>query len=138
MLNPFTELIVKISDTPKDIWDIKDGPVGTLMFPLFAGIFSYLLVMVFKSYRTTDNKPQKRFILLLALGTLIWILIGYGAVLFISHSSAFYQFISYLGIALMAVIYFVAIMNYQSDKVHELNLNLERKVEDRTQELKQM
>ena len=59
MLNPFTELIVKISDTPKDIWDIKDGPVGILMFPLFAGIFSYLLVMGFKSYRTTDNKPQK-------------------------------------------------------------------------------
>jgi len=32
----------------------------------------------------------------------------------------------------------VAIVNYQSDKVHELNLNLEQKVDDRTRELKQM
>jgi C4-dicarboxylate-specific signal transduction histidine kinase len=38
---------------------------------------------------------------------------------------------------MMAVFFFVAIINYQSDKVHELNLNLERKVEDRTQELEQ-
>jgi len=38
---------------------------------------------------------------------------------------------------MMAIFYFVAIVNYQSDKVNELNLNLERKVEDRTQELNQ-
>jgi signal transduction histidine kinase len=37
----------------------------------------------------------------------------------------------------MALFYFVAIVNYQSDQVHELNINLERKVEDRTQELNQ-
>ncbi len=37
----------------------------------------------------------------------------------------------------MAVIFFVAIVNYQSDRVNELNLNLERKVEDRTRHLKE-
>jgi len=126
LLNPFTELIFRISDTPKDIWDIEDGSITILLFLFFAGIFIYLLAMVFKSYRTTDNKPQKRFILLLALGTLIWILIGYGAILFIAHSGALYQFINYLGTSLMAIFYFVAIVNYQSDKVHELNLNLEQ------------
>lgn len=136
-LTPFTELIVKISDTPEDIWDIQEGTLGIVLYPLFAGIFFYLLVMVFKSYRMTDNKPQKRFILLLALSTAVWILIGYGAVLLISNTSALYQFISYLGIALMAVFYFVAIVNYQSDKVHELNLNLERKVRERTRELEE-
>jgi signal transduction histidine kinase len=41
-----------------------------------------------------------------------------------------------MGTGMMAVFYFVAIVNHQSDKVHELNLNLERKVEDRTQELR--
>ena len=137
VLSPFTELIIKISDTPEDIWDIKEGPLSLVLYPLFAGIFFYLLVMVFKSYRMTDNKPQKRFILLLALSTVVWILIGYGAVLFISHTSALYQFISYLGIALMAVFYFVAIVNYQSDKVHEMNLNLERRVKERTRELEE-
>lgn len=137
MLNPFTELLTKIPDTPKDILDIEEGPVGKLLYPLFAGIFFYLLTMVFKSYRTTDNKPQKRFILMLALSTAVWILIGYGAVLFISNTGALYQFISYLGIALMAVFLFVAIVNYQSDKVHEMNLNLERRVKERTRELEE-
>jgi hypothetical protein len=37
----------------------------------------------------------------------------------------------------MAIFYFVAIVNYQSDKEHELNLGLERRVEDRTRQLKQ-
>jgi len=45
--------------------------------------------------------------------------------------------VSYLGTALMAIFYFVAIVNFQSDQVHELNISLERKVEDRTLELKQ-
>lgn len=138
LLTPFTELIYKISDTPKDIWDIEDGSITILLLLFFAGIFIYLLAMVFKSYRTTDNKPQKRFILLLALGTLIMVLIGYGTILFISHSGALYQFLNYIGIALMAIFFFVAIMNYQSDKLYELNLNLEQKVDDRTRELKQM
>jgi signal transduction histidine kinase len=35
----------------------------------------------------------------------------------------------------MAVLYFVAIVNYQSDRIHELNLNLEQKVYARTKEL---
>lgn len=137
ILNPFTELIVKIGDTPKEVWDYEDGPVATALFPIFAGIFIYLLTMVIKSYRMADNKPHKRFILLLALGAVAWILIGYSAVLFIPTASALYQFISYLGIVMMAVIFFVAIVNYQSDKVHDLNINLERKVADRTRELKQ-
>ena len=33
--------------------------------------------------------------------------------------------------------FFVAIVNFQSDKVHELNLNLERKVEERTRHLRE-
>ena len=37
----------------------------------------------------------------------------------------------------MAVFFFVAIVNYQSDKVHELNLNLERKVAERTRNLRE-
>ncbi len=137
LLVQFTDLLINLSETPEYIWETEFGPVGNLMFPLFAVIFFYLFVMVFKGYRMTENKPQKRFILLLAVGTIVWILLGYvGAILF-TASSEVYSFINYLGTALMAVFFFVAIVNYQSDKVHELNLNLERKVEDRTQELEQ-
>ena len=132
----FTNLLIRVSETPKDIWDVEFGPVGIFMLPLFAGIFFYLYVMAFKGYRSTDNKPQKRFILLLAGGTAVWVLLGYGGALLFPMTSEAWNSISYLGTAIMAIFFFVALVNYQSDKVHELNLNLERKVEDRTLELK--
>jgi hypothetical protein len=92
----FTDLLFNLSETPEYIWDTEFGPVGNLMFLLFAVIFFYLFVMVFKSYRLTENKPQKRFILLLSAGTLAWILSGYvGAILF-SPSSEVYSLINYL------------------------------------------
>ncbi len=137
MLATFTNLLIKISETPNDINDIEFGPVGNLMYPLFAGIFFYLFSMVFKGYRMSDDKPRKRFILLLALGTLVFVLSGYGAALFFSPTSDESQSIGYLGTAMMAIFYFVAIVNYQSDKVHELNLNLERKVDERTRHLEE-
>jgi signal transduction histidine kinase len=137
LLGVFTNLLIKIPETPIDVWDYELGPVGALLFILFIGIFFYLLVMVVKSYRMTDNQPHKRFILLLTLGTGVWIMTGYIEVFDFSLSSEGLHSINYIGTAMMAVFYFVAIVNYQSDKVHELNLNLERKVEDRTLELKQ-
>jgi signal transduction histidine kinase len=137
LLAQFTSLILDISDTPENIWDVEYGPIGSFMFPLWAGIFIYLFVMAFKSYRTSAKIPQKRFILLLIIGTLMWLLFGYVGALIFPISSEVWNSISYLGTAIMAIFFFVAILNYQSDKVHELNLNLERKVEDRTQELKQ-
>jgi signal transduction histidine kinase len=137
LLAQFTNLLIKVSDTPEHIWDTEFGPIGLFLFPLFAGIFFYLFFMAFKGYRMTDNEPQKRFILLLAIGTIVWILLGYAGAFLFKPSSEVYTFLNYLGTALMATFFFVAIVNYQSDKVYELNLNLERKVEDRTQELKQ-
>ncbi len=136
LLSLFTNLLIRISETPEDIWDLEFGPVGKFMFPLYAGIFFYLFVMVFKGYRITDNKPQKRFILLLAVGTGMWILFGYSGAALFPVSSQVWNSISYLGTVMMAIFFFVAIVNFQSDKVHELNLNLEHKVDDRTQELK--
>jgi signal transduction histidine kinase len=136
-LSQFTELIINIADNPEHIWDVEFGSIGEFLFTLFAGIFFYLFVMVFKGHRMAENEPQKRFILLLAVGTIVWLLFGYvGALVFPTSSEAWHS-INYLGTTMMATFYFVAIVNHQSDKVHELNLNLERKVEDRTQELKQ-
>jgi hypothetical protein len=93
--------------------------------------------MAFKGSRITDNKPQKHFILLLTVGTAMWILFGYASALIFPISSQALNSTNYLGTALMAIFYFVAIVNYQSDQVHELNIILERKVEDRTQEIRQ-
>jgi len=135
LLSQFTNLVLDISDKPQHIYDVEFGPIGSFMFPLFAIIFIYLFTMAFKSYRTTENKPQKRFILLLTVGTLMWLLFGYTGALIFPVESQVWSSISYFGTGMMAVFYFVAIVNYQSDKVHELNLNLERKVEERTQEL---
>ncbi len=137
LLAQFTNLLIRVSEAPEDIWDLEFGPVGNFVFPFFAVIFIYLFTMAFKGYRIADNKPQKRFILLLGAGTAVWVLFGYGGALLFPISSQVWNSISYLGTALMAMFFFVAIVNHQSDKVHELNLNLERKVEDRTQQLNQ-
>jgi signal transduction histidine kinase len=133
----FTELVIDIADEPEHIWDIRFGTIGQYLFGAFSVIFVYLFAMAFKAYRMTDNEPQKKFIFLLSVGTLVWLLFGYiGAFVFPTESQPWHA-TSYIGTTLMAIFYFVAIINYQSDKVYELNVNLERKVEDRTQELKE-
>ncbi len=133
---PFTQLLIKIPETPQNVWDYEPGPIIPVLYILFVGIFFYLSVMVFKSFRMTDNKPHKRFILFLGLGVGIWVLSGYTEILMPSLSNESSLSITYVGTAMMAIFHFFAIVNYQSDKVHELNLNLERKVENRTHELK--
>lgn len=137
LLGQFTDLMLKIPDEPEHIWDMGFGPLGQLMFPIFTLIFAYLFTMAYKSYKAADNRSQKRFILLLSVGTLMWLLLGYSGAIVLPISSEDWQFVSYIGTAIMAIFFFVAIVNYQSDKVYELNLSLEQKVKDRTRALKQ-
>lgn len=132
MLAQFTDLLIKASENPQHIGDVAFGVIGNFMFPLYACIFVYLFSMAFKSYRVTVDVPQKRFILLLAVGTLVWLLFGYVGALIFPTTNDEWQAITYVGTGLMAVSYFVAIVNYQSDKVYEMNVTLEQKVEDRT------
>ena len=135
LLAQFTDLILKLPPEPEHFWDIESGPIEKFMFPLFGVVFVYLFAMAFKSYKDTADKPRKRFIFIVSIGTLVWVLFGYtGAVIFSANSEMWTAF-NYLGTATMAVFFFLAIINFQSDKVHELNLNLERKVEKRTREL---
>lgn len=137
LLSVFTQLMVRVPQTPENMWDLELGAVGRLMFALYAVIFFYLFAMAFKAYRTTENRPEKHFVLLLTVGTLLWLLFGYGGALFFSPSSEAWHSTSYLGTSVMAIFFFVAIVNHQSDKVHELNLNLERKVDERTRHLRE-
>ena len=137
ILAQFTQLLIRASEAPEHIWDTEFGPVGLVVYPLFTVIFVYLFTMAFKSYKTSGDGPQKRFILLLSMGTLIWLLIGYGGAVFATPAREIYWPITYFGITTMVVFYFVAIVNYQSDQVHELNLNLERKVDERTRHLRE-
>lgn len=136
LLSVFTQLMVRVPQALENMWDMELGSVGQLMFPLFAIIFVYLFAMAFKAYRTTENSPEKRFILLLTVGTLLWLVFGYGGALIFPPSSEAWHSTSYLGTGVMAIFFFVAIVNHQSDKVHELNLSLERKVDERTRHLR--
>ncbi len=137
VLSQLTELVIKISDNPQHIWDVEFGQVGESLFTLFGFIFIYLFAMAVKSFKTAKEKSQKRFIILISAGTLVWLLFGYiGAAIFPAEN-VMWQGTNYLGTALMAVFFFVAILNHQIEKVYELNINLEHKVDDRTRELQQ-
>lgn len=137
LLSLFTQLLITVPDSPGHIWDLELGSVGQLMFPLFAVIFVYLFAMAFKAWRNAQNDPDRHFILLLAFGTLLWLLFGYGGALFFSPSSEAWHSTSYIGTSVMAIFFFVAIVHHQSDKVHELNVSLERKVDERTRHLRE-
>nr|HQV31906.1 hypothetical protein [Calditrichia bacterium] len=133
----FTDLLLEIPENPKNIWDVGFGIMGVLAFPFFGVMFIFLFAMAIKSYRTTADQPRRRFIVLLAIGTICWLISGYvGALAFPSSPEAFNS-ATYIGTAFMATFFFVALINYQYDKVFELNQNLERKVVDRTRELKE-
>lgn len=132
-----TDLVIDVPDTPRDIWDIQFGPVGLSFFPVFALIFLYLFTMSFKSIRASVDRPHRRFVLIITVGTIVWIGIGYGGAVLMPISGEAWQAVSYTGTALMAVVYFVALVHYESDKLYELNLDLERKVEERTLHLQQ-
>ena len=137
LLALFTQLIIRVPETPHNMWDLEFGPVGRLMFPIFAVIFLYMFAMAFKAYRITEVEREKRFILLLSVGTVLWLLFGYGGALLFPPTSEAWHSSSYLGTGVMAIFFFVAIVNHQSDKVHELNLNLEHKVDERTRHLRE-
>ncbi|MFC1585935.1 ATP-binding protein [Fibrobacterota bacterium] len=134
-LSAFTQLMIKVPEAPKDIWDMEMGLYGNMLMTSFAFIFIYMLVMVFKSYRRDGDKPRRRFILMLAFGTLVWVLSGYTGIVFISPTGLVSSSFNYIGTALMAVIYFVAIVNYQAEKERELNINLKGKVQQLQKEI---
>lgn len=135
VLSQFTDLIIAPSANPEGSWDIEFNTLGRIIFPLFALIFLYLIALAWQGYRRAESLPQRRFIRLIVIGALLWIGINYtGALIFPSSSDSLEAF-SYLGTSVMAVFFFVAIIHYQSDKVHELNVHLENKVADRTREL---
>ncbi|MBZ0263150.1 hypothetical protein K8I28_00655 [bacterium] len=136
-LAQFTNLIQKFSNNSENVWDSESGALGIFMLPLFAVIFTYLFTVAVRAYKTTENLPQKRFILLLTIGTAIWLVTGYIGAAILPTRSLIWQALIYSGTTLMAIFYFVAILNYQSDKVSELNKNLENKVVERTRHLKE-
>lgn len=132
-----TDFIISVPENPENVWDVDFGAFGMLMFPVFGLIFIYIFTMAFKAWRDATDPPRRRFILLLSVGTLAWIFFGYvGSFLFPSYSVVWMS-VTYTGMATMSIFYFVAIVNYQSDKVYDLNLHLERKVEERTRHLEE-
>jgi signal transduction histidine kinase len=132
-----TELFFIVPDVPDDLWDFEEGVLIKYLFIIFLGIFLYLAALAYKSYKSAQERPRKRFILLVSWGTFIWICSGYFIAILLQDSHVVLYSVNYLGTAIMAIFFFVAILNYQSDKVYELNINLERKVEERTRHLKE-
>ncbi|MCB2212862.1 hypothetical protein KQI52_12190 [bacterium] len=137
LISIFTDWLIAIPENPQNIWDHTSGPFTYVVFISFAYTSVYMLTLAYRAYRDSDNRPDKRFIQLVSLGTVVWILLGLSSSMITPASSILGMSITYFGSSVMAVFYFIAIVNYQSDKVHELNVGLERKVEERTRHLEE-
>lgn len=136
LLSVFTSFLVRVPASPEHMWDLELGPLGKAMFPLYSVLFVYLFAMAYKAQKAAQESSERHFILLLAAGTALWLIFGYGGALLFPPSSEAWHSTTYIGTSVMAVFFFVAIVHHQSDKLYELNLGLERKVEERTRDLR--
>ncbi len=137
LMSIFTDWLIALPEHPQNIWDHEAGPFTYAIFPLFAMTSFYMLMLAYRAYRDSENRPDKRFIQLVSVGTVLWIVVGLTSSALTTPSSIVGLSLTYFGSSVMAVFYFIAIVNYQSDKVHELNVGLERKVEERTRHLEE-
>lgn len=135
ILSLYTDTIILIPENPKHIGDFQIGMIGKQLFTLSVLIFLYLFSMVYHGYKSSADKPSKQFILLIASGIFFWSLSAmYWAYTF-QGISEIPMAINYTATSIMAVIFFIAIVNYQSGRLIHLNLNLENIVTQRTSEL---
>lgn len=93
--------------------------------------------MLFKAYKNAKDKTKRVKIL--------YNLIGFSSLYFLAGILRIYlpyfgiqtYSLSFITLTMSTFIFYLAILRYQFSKIEELNLNLEKKVEARTRELRQ-
>ena len=119
---------------------IQQVKVGPLMLVVeVIGTLNLLLMffLLLRAFRASEPGPLRTFLRLNAAG-LVWIyVLGFGATgvtTLLGYDGRPFLFVGY---AVGAVLFFVAVLRYQYHRIHELNQGLERTVERRTRHLKE-
>ncbi len=130
-------LISSVQRLPSGRFDIEFGPLIYLVAVLIIMALVKIITLLSAAYRSSDSLPFKKFLKLNIIGfASIYTPAGFMMVILpiFGMQTQIYTFIAF---PIAVIIFYIAIVRYQFDRVEELNLNLERKVDERTYELRQ-
>ncbi|MBN2008007.1 GHKL domain-containing protein [candidate division KSB1 bacterium] len=113
---------------------------GFLFLPAGIGLSAITIsaiLMLFNAYKTTEDKSWRE--------NMLYNLFGFSSLYFLAGIMRMYlpywgvhtTSISFIPLTMSAFIFYLSILRYQFRKIEDLNLNLEKKVAARTQELRQ-
>lgn len=109
-------------------------PVFGLM--IFLTLF-YLYALLVQSLRRTQPGPFRSFLKMITVSLGIFFFSAPVFELILVQFGFLQQYLTFVAAVVSAIIFYVAILRYQFEKVEELNLTLERKVQERTRHLRE-
>ncbi len=112
------------------------GEYSWLFSVLLAPLPLTVIALLSKAIRDAEDNVNKRFLHLNAIGLAVLIIAQPLFEVLLVHFDYTGQFLSYVGAAIGAIFFLIAIVRHQFDRIEELNLGLEQKVADRTRHLR--
>ncbi|MCB2211433.1 HAMP domain-containing histidine kinase [bacterium] len=116
--------------------NVDYGPYGWLLAVVMIPLPLTVWPMLFRAIREADEEADRHFLTLNTIGLAVLILAQPVFELLMVHFSFTGQFLSYVGAAIGAIFFLIAIVHHQFDRIEALNLGLEQKVADRTRHLR--
>ena len=115
--------------------------VGPLVFPFtIFQIFGigWLMACLIKASRETERGPKKRLMNQTLLGfSMIYFFAIFTGILLPALGVPWASIFMDLALMLSAIVFYTAMLRYQFDRIQNLNINLEKKVEERTLHLQE-
>ncbi len=116
--------------------NISYGPLGWLLMVAMLPLPFTVWPMLFRAIREADEEADRHFLTLNTIGLAVLILAQPIFELLMVHFNFTGQFLSFVGAAIGAIFFLIAIVHHQFDRIEALNLGLEQKVADRTRHLR--
>ncbi len=115
---------------------IEYGPLIALPLIIIIGGFTKIIISINRTYRSSVDKSFRKFLRLNLLAFRVTYGPALGLFIILPLFGIQSQVFAFIAFPLAVVIFYIAIVRYQFDMVDDLNRGLERKVEERTAQLK--
>ncbi len=130
------------------IKDIKESPFRGFEHEISAAVFPLMIFQIFgivwlmacliKATRETEISPKKRLLHQTLLGfSLIYIFALSTGILLPKIGIPWAPVLMDIALMFSAIIFYMAMLRYQFDRIHNLNVHLEEKIEERTLHLRE-
>jgi len=133
----YREVFILFADPQSaDIGAIPIGPI--MVFTIVFGSFILIMItaMVVKALRTSPPGPTRNYLRMTVRGLFVIYFSGSLLKLLPLFGIPGFRYL-FIATSLASVIFFMAVVRYQFEQIRELNLNLEKKVADRTRSLQE-